>query len=142
MSPFKFIDTHLTQAFSCNTAWCGRYAAETHDGILYLVGKEQKDNQNIFTYEKIGQTNILNTLLCLYERLNADLYGHVPERITESDIELIAAWCVRYGMPMESVELGEKHRRIGFRLDTFYNRLHKLYNCYLLWRVLYLGGHQ
>ena len=75
----------------------------------------------------------------MYERLSADLYGHVPERITENDIELIAAWCVHYGMPMESIELWEKHSRIGFRLDTFYNRLLKLYNCYLLWRVLYLG---
>lgn len=139
MSPYAFLDNHATQGFSCLTAWCGRYAAETYDGILYLVGKEQKEEKKVITNEKIGLTNILNTLLRLYERLSDDLYGHVVERITEKDIELIAEWSVRYGMPMESGELWEKHSRIGFRLDTFYNRLHKLYNCYLLWRVLYLG---
>lgn len=139
MGPYAFLDNHATQEFSCLTAWFGRYAAETHDGILYLVGKERKEDKKVVTSEKIGLTNILNTLLRLYERLSDDLYGHVVERITEKDIKLIAEWCVRYGMPMESSELWEQHSRIGFRLDTFYNRLHKLYNCYLLWRVLYLG---
>lgn len=139
MSPYAFIDTHATQEFTCLTAWCGRYAAETYDGMLYLVGKEKKEDKKVITYEKVGQTNILNTLLRLYERLGDDLYGHIAERITDEHIELISEWCIRYGMPMESEELWDKHSRIGFRLDTFYNRLHKLHSSYLLWRVLYLG---
>jgi len=87
MSPYAFLDNHATQEFSCLTAWCGRYAAETHDGILYLVGKERKEDKKVVTNEKIGLTNILNTLLRLYERLSDDLYGHVVERITEKDID-------------------------------------------------------
>lgn len=139
MRPNEIIDTHATQAFSCYTVWCASYAAKSYDGVLYLVGKGKKDDKKAIAFEKIGRTNILNTLLRLYERLSSDLYGHVAEKITERDIELISEWCIHYGIPMETEELWEKHSQIGFRLDTFYNRLRKLHNSYLLWRVLYLG---
>ena len=144
MKPSAFIDSHPTQAFSCTMSQFEKYEANSIDGVLYIIGTKTKEGRKPFLVEKIDRTNLLNSLLSLYECLTPGMVGHVQELITEQDIHFICQWCKEYGTPMEddtfnADSLWMKHRKVGFSISAFYGRLHSLYSCYLLWRKLYLG---
>ena len=144
-------DAHPTQALACYVGNISEYQSETIDGKLYIVGTKQDDEKRLFTFEKLKSTVLLHSLLLLYESL--DVHGSAirpdayDKKVTPSDIEKIIAWCVEYGLPFEETggtstvdkdSIWMKYRKIGFEVSRFYSRLHDIYTCYLLWRVLYL----
>ena len=134
------IDGHPTQSFSCPMIYISECRAETINGKLYIVATKPKENQKAFAFDKNSRTNILSSLLVLYEKLSDDIYAHI-ENITEEDIIHICDWCVEYGMPTEAMgddDIWMKDGKIGFVASDFCNRLHHLYTCYLLWRKIYL----
>ena len=144
-------DSHPTQVLACYVGNISEYQSEMIDGKLYITGTKQDEEKQLFTFEKLKSTSLLHSLLLLYESL--DIHGSAirtdeyDRRITSDDIDRIIAWCVQFGMPFEEQggtsafgndSLWMKRRKIGFQAATFYSRLHEIYTCYLLWRVLYL----
>lgn len=144
-------DAHPTQALACYVGNISEYCSETIDGKLYIVGTKKDDEKRLFTFEHMKSTELLYSLLVLYESL--DVHGTVypaseyDKKVTQDDLSRIIAWCIAHGLPFE--ESGEestfsknsiwrKYGKIGFEVATFYYRLHDIYTCYLLWRVLFL----
>lgn len=144
-------NTHPTQALGCYVYNLSEYCSETIDGKLYIVGTKQNDEKQLFTFEKLESTFLLHSLLLLYETL--DIHGSAmrpddyDKKVTPGDVDKIIAWCIEHGMPFEETgdtscfntdSIWMKYRKIGFEVARFYSRLHDIYTCYLLWRVLYL----
>lgn len=135
-------DSHPTQVLACYVGNITEYHSETIDGKLYIIATKRNDEKQLFTFEKLESTSLLHSLLLLYESLDVHGSAMRPERydteVTPNDIDRIIAWCVEHGLPFEEDSLRMKYHRIGFQIATFYSRLHEIYTCYLLWRVLYL----
>lgn len=144
-------DSHPTQALACYVGNIAEYRAETIDGKLYIVGTKKDDEKNLFTFEQLKSTYLLHSLLLLYESL--DVHGSAmrpddyDKRVTQDDLQRIIDWCIEHGLPMEETggssvadenSLWMKYHKVGFEVSRFYSRLHELYTCYLLWRVIFL----
>lgn len=145
MKPENFIANYPAQTFSCFASRFKSFKVEEIDGHLYIVGAGLLDDKNkTFIADKASSTELLVSLLNLYEQLSPDLHGHVDERITNVDEALIMDWCIRYGTPMEDGgstgspldddTIWRKYGKVGFRISVFYARLFDLYDCYMLWR--------
>lgn len=139
LTPREFIEETSTQSFSCKAAHFQAYQSGIIDGRLHIygVGKSLGNKGTIFIDQR-DKNDLLISLLQLYEHLDPTLYGHFDERVQDVDISRIIYWCNRYGLPMEASTLEEdslwkKHGKVGFWVSDFYNRLHNLYTCYLLW---------
>lgn len=141
----KMPGTHETLPLSCYVLHAAEYKTEIIDGKSYIIGTGKSDDRELCTFDTLASTTLLQSLLVLYESL--DIHGgsmnlaEYEKKITPADIDKIIAWSVEHGLPFE--ERGEgslwiKHGKVGFPLGTFYSRLNELYDCYLLWRVLYL----
>lgn len=92
---------HPTQCFSCLVVNCTECRSEVIEDKLYIVGTKPKEDKKLCTFEKTDRTNILSSLLQLYERLSEGVYAH-PKKLTDADIEEICKWCIAYGMPAEA----------------------------------------
>ena len=140
MNTDLFVDAHPTQCFSCIVNNCSEYKSEVIDNQLFIVGTKPKEDKKLCTFKRTDRTNILSSLLLLYEQLTDGVYGH-PEKLTGADIERICKWCIAYGMPAEAsgdADIWMKYGKVGFLASSFVNRLHDIYTCYLLWRKVYL----
>ena len=165
MKAEEFIGKHPTQAFSCRVYRFSEYTLEVIENNQYLIGIKQEGEKKICSFEKKDRTELLCSLLSLYESFPSDIYtkinGSKSESFPDGEVEKITRWCVKYGMPMEDNEpdttsrfiehngikieipggrkLWQKHGKIGFKIKDFYNRLHHLYTAYELWQKAYMG---
>lgn len=163
MKPSAYLETHFAQALVCPVYYFKKYEPYTFNGQIYIIGTERDDarqnapNENklytsmeargkdlpaalLIGKEQRVKTDLLLSLLNLYEKLTPGLYGRWA--FTDHDIELVCAWCSRYGMgandySLDNESLWMKERKIGFSLRSFYNRLHHMYGNYELWRRVY-----
>lgn len=145
MKPENFIANYPAQTFSCSASRFKSYKVEEIDGHLYIIGAGLLEaKKKTFIVDKASSTELLVSLLNLYEQLSPNLLRHVDERITNVDEALIMDWCIRYGTPMESGgatgspldddTIWRKYGKVGFRIADFYARLYDLYDAYMLWR--------
>lgn len=163
MKPSAYLETHFAQALVCPVYYYKKYETYTFKGQIYIIGVgADKERQNaphpnkLYTEmqsrgkglpaalltgkEQRVKTDLLLSLLNLYEQFTPGLYG--KWEFTAHDIELVCAWCSKYGMAVNDMSLDDdslwmKERKIGFWLRGFYNRVHHLYSNYLLWRRVY-----
>ena len=142
--PNDYIENMPMQTLTCKAARFQVYQSEIIDGKIYIIGKgKAEDDKPTLFFDKCCRSDLLISLLTLYERLDTVLYGHFDERVRSADIARICDWCSRYGMPMEASTADEnsiwmKYGKIGFLASAFYSQLHELYTCYLLWRRIEL----
>ena len=136
------LDGHKTQDFNCLLSRFERYAPEIIDGQLHIVAVKARPGVKAFKVQQRNRTELLQRFLRLYESLTPGLYGNVSKRITEQDLQIICNWCAANGTPIAEQfgddSLWMKYKKVGFPVETFYNRLHDLYTCYLLWRRIYM----
>ena len=147
MKPGNLIMDYPAQSLTCCASKFKTYTVEQIDGHLYTIGAGRiGDEKETFKMDKMSSTTMLVSLLVLYEQLTPNLYGHVEERITNLDESYIMNWCIANGTPLETGgsdgsiadadSIWSKYGKVGFRIDSFYNQLHDLYQCYMLWRRL------
>lgn len=108
MKAEEFIGKHPTQAFNCRVYRFSEYTLEVIKNYQYLIGIKQEGEKKICSFEKKDRTELLCSLLSLYESFPNDLYtkinGSKPESFPDGEVEKISRWCVKYGMPMEDNE--------------------------------------
>ena len=98
-------DKHMTQELSCYVCNISKYASETIDGKLCIIGKKKSNDKKLFTFEKLGSSYLLHSLLLLYEAL--DVHGNAirpdeyDKTVTTSDLNKIMEWCTEHGLPFE-----------------------------------------